>query len=99
MPPIIGELFGLFGFLVRVLGFLLFGFAIGKFVLDQFKSAGWQTQVALALGFFALAASFTRYATPGAAGAFALGAAAAFLMTFTPKKSEEEDKEEKGKKK
>ena len=95
MPPIVNELLGLVGILLRVLGFLLFGYAIGKFVLDQFKNVGWQVQVALALGFFGLAAAFTNYATPGASGAFALGGAVAFLMANMPKKKEDEESDKK----
>ncbi|HQU38052.1 MAG TPA: hypothetical protein PLR65_15830 [Anaerolineales bacterium] len=95
MPPIVSELLGLVGYLLRVLGFLLFGFAIGRFVLDQFKKAGWQVQIALALGFFGLAAAFTNYATPGASGAFALGGAVAFMMANMPKKNEGEEEDKK----
>ncbi len=95
MPPIVNELLGLVGILLRVLGFLLFGFAIGRFVLDQFKNVGWQVQVALALGFFGLAAAFTNYATPGASGAFALGGAIAFTMANMPKKKEDEESNKK----
>ena len=95
MPPIVNELLGLVGILLRVLGFLLFGFAIGRFVLDQFKNVGWQVQVALALGFFGLAAAFTNYATPGASGAFALGGAIAFTMANMPKKKEDEESDKK----
>ena len=95
MPPIVSELLGLVGFLLRVLGFLLFGYAIGRFVLDQFKNVGWQVQVALALGFFGLAAAFTNYATPGASGAFALGGGVAFMMANMPKKKEDEESDKK----
>lgn len=96
MPSILIEILGLVGFLIRVLGFLVFGFAVGRFVLDQFKNTAWQVQVALALGFFGLAAAFTYYATPGAAGAFALGGGVALVMASMPKKGGEE---ESGKKK
>ena len=95
MPPIVNELLGLVGILLRVLGFLLFVFAIGRFVLDQFKNVGWQVQVALALGFFGLAAAFTNYATPGASGAFALGGAIAFTMANMPKKKDDEESNKK----
>jgi hypothetical protein len=95
MPPIVSELLSIVGFLLRVLGFLLFGFAIGRFVLDQFKKAGWQVQVALVVGFFGLAAAFTNYATPGASGAFALGGAVAFMMANMPKKNEDEESDKK----
>lgn len=96
MPPIVTEILGLVGFLLRVLGFLLFGFAVGRFVLDHFKKVEWQVQIALALGFLGLAAAFTHYATPGAAGAFALGGGVALVMAGMPKKG---DEEESGKKK
>lgn len=91
MDPIINEIFGLLGFLVRVLGFLVFGFASGRFVLDQFKKVEWQVQIALVLGFFGLAVGFTHFATPGAAGAFALGGGVALVMAGMPKKSGDEE--------
>ncbi|MCC6501442.1 MAG: hypothetical protein IT313_14335 [Anaerolineales bacterium] len=95
MPPIIAELLGLVGYLVRVLGFLLFGFAAGRFVLDQFKNAAWQVQVALALGFFGLAAALTNYATPGASGAFALGGGVALIAANMPKRGDDEESSKK----
>jgi len=91
MPPIVVEILGLVGFLLRVLGFLVFGFAVGRFVLDHFTNAAWQVQIALALGFFGLAAAFTNFASPGAAGAFALGSGIAFVMAGLPKRDDEEE--------
>ena len=91
MPPVISEVFGFLGFLVRFLGFLVFGFAIGKFVWDNFKSSEWQVKIALSLGFFGLAIAFTNFATAGSSGAFALGAGAAFLMAGMPKKENPEE--------
>ena len=91
MPPIVNEIFSFLGFLVRFLGFLVFGFAVGRFVWDNFKSGNWQVQIALVLGFFGLAIAFTDFATPGSAGAFALGAGAAFLMASMPKKENKEE--------
>lgn len=93
MPPVISEVFGFLGFLVRFLGFLIFGFAIGKFVWDNFKSSEWQVKIALSLGFFGLAIAITNFATAGSAGAFALGAGASFLMTGLPKKKEGEEEQ------
>ena len=91
MPPIVNEIFGFLGFLVRFLGFLVFGFAVGRFVWDNFKKSEWQVKAALILGFFGLAIAFTDFASPGSAGAFALGGGAAFLMAGMPKKEEGEE--------
>ena len=96
MPPIVNEILGFLGFIMRFLGFLVFGFAVGRFVLDQFSKVERQVQIALALDFFGLAVAFTNFATPGSAGAFALGGGVAFVMASMPKKSEDE---ESGKKK
>ena len=90
MPVILTDVLGLFGIIVRFAGFLVFGYAIGRFVWDNFKTNEWQVKVALALGFFALAAALTNYASPGSSGAFALGGGIAFLMAGMPKKDEGE---------
>ena len=88
MPPIVSDVFGLLGLLLRALGFLLFGFGSGRFVLDAFKESGWQVQIALVLGFFGLLIALTDFASPGSAGAFALGAGIAYFMANMPKKAE-----------
>ncbi len=88
MPPIVSDIFGLLGLLLRALGFLLFGFGSGRFVLDAFKESGWQVQIALVLGFFGLLIALTDFASPGSAGAFALGAGIAYFMANMPKKAE-----------
>jgi len=95
MPPIVFEIFTFLGFLVRALGFLIVGFALGRFTLEAFQKANWQLQVALALGFFALLAALTHFASPGSAGTFALGAGGAFLMAGMPRKSEESESRKK----
>jgi hypothetical protein len=92
MPPLVNEIFSFLGFLIRALGFLVFGFAGGRFVLDAYQKAGWQVQVALALGFFGLLIGLTDFSSPGSAGAFALGAGIAFFMAGGPKKEEEGQK-------
>ncbi|MCL4530830.1 MAG: hypothetical protein M1282_15645 [Chloroflexi bacterium] len=92
MPPIVNDLFGLLGFLLRALGFLIFGFAIGRFFFDSFKNAEWQLKIALVLGLFGLLIGLTDFASPGSAGAFALGAGGAYFMNTMPAKSSEETK-------
>jgi uncharacterized membrane protein len=86
MPSIVTDLLGLLGIIIRFAGFLVFGFAIGRFVWDNFKTSVWQVQAALILGFFGAAIGFTDFASAGSAGAFALGSGAAFLMANMPKK-------------
>lgn len=92
MPVILTDLLGLLGFIIRFVGFLVFGYAIGRFVWDNFKTSVWQVQVALVLGFFGVAIGFTDFASAGSAGAFALGGGAAFLMASMPKKDKEAEK-------
>ncbi len=92
MPPIVNEVFGFLGFLLRALGFLVLGVAIGRFYFDGFKNAEWQVKIALALGFFGLLIGLTDFASPGSAGAFALGAGIAYFMSGMPKKADEEKK-------
>ncbi len=87
MPAILLELSGFVGLLIRFLGFLAAGLALGRFVLDQFKAVGWQVQIALALGIFGLLIALTVFSTAGSAGGFALGLGAAYFMTMMPRKS------------
>ena len=86
MPPLVNEILGLLGFIIRFLGFLVFGFAVGRFVFDNYKKAEWQVKIALALGFFGLAVGLTNFASPGSSGAFALASGIAFLLAGMPKK-------------
>jgi hypothetical protein len=86
LPPIVTSLFSLFGFLLRALGFLALGLVLGRFVFDSFKTAVWQVQVALVLGFFGLLVGITDFATAGSAGTFAIGAAAAYFAKLPPSK-------------
>ena len=92
MPPIVGEIFSFLGFLLSALGLLVFGFAGGRFVLDAFQKSTWQVQVALVLALFGALVGLANYATPGSAGAFALGAGVAFFSSGGKKKEDEEQK-------
>ena len=91
MPPIVSDLLSLVGLLLRALGFLLFGFGSGRFILSVYKESNWQLQMALVLGFFGLLIALTDFASPGSAGAFALGAGAAYFMANLPGKSDNEE--------
>jgi hypothetical protein len=91
MPPIINEIFGFLGFLLSALGLLVFGFAGGRFALDAFKTSVWQAQVALVLALFGTLVGLANYASAGSAGAFALGAGIAFLMSMMPKKKDDSE--------
>jgi hypothetical protein len=86
MPPIIGEISGFLGILLRALGFLIFGLAAGRFVLDNFTKSVWQVQISLVLGLFGLLIGLTDFASAGSAGAFALGVGAAYFMNMMPQK-------------
>ena len=93
------EIIGILGNLIRFLGFLLIGYGIARFVLDSYQKASWQVQIALALGFFGLLIGLTDFASPGSAGAFALGAGFSFFRAFMAVKEEGDKKEEQEKKK
>ncbi len=77
-----------FGYLLRALGFGALGFGLGRFMMDAYKQAAWQLQIALALGFFALIAAITRFTGPTATGAFAAGLAIPLIMAGAGKKEE-----------
>jgi hypothetical protein len=89
MPTIVNDIFSFLGFLLRALGFLVFGFGAGRFVLDNYKKGEWPLQAALVLGFFGLLIALTDFASPGSAGAFALGAGVAYVMSMMPAKPAE----------
>jgi hypothetical protein len=91
MPPVINDIFALFGFLFRFLGFLIVGYGIGRFVFDHYNASEWQVRIALALGFFALLVGLTAYASPGSSGAFALGAGVALVYGLMPRKAASEE--------
>jgi len=86
------EILGILGFIVRFLGFLVIGFGLGRFLLDNYKVGEWQVKVSLALGFFALLAALTHFSSPGSAGAFALGSGISLLMAGMKKPEGEEEK-------
>jgi peptidoglycan/LPS O-acetylase OafA/YrhL len=91
MNPVVNEIFSLFGLLIRFLGFLIIGFALARFVLDNYRMSEWQVRIALALGFFGLLVGLTAYASPGSSGAFALGAGAALVYALIPRKAASEE--------
>jgi hypothetical protein len=83
------DIFSIIGYVLRALGFLILGFAIGHFILDSYKQAVWQVQIALALGFFGLLIGLTDFSSPGSMGMFAIGAGLAIIMVIMAKKEEE----------
>ena len=89
MPPLLLQLSSFVGILLRFLGFLVVGFALGRFVLGEYKNAPWQVQIAMVLGIFGLLIGLTAFSSAGSAGAFALGLGGAFLMTLMPRKADD----------
>ena len=92
MPPLVFEIFSLLGTLISALGFLLFGFGVGKFTFDAYKEAVWQVQIALVLGFFGLLVGLANFTSPGSTGMFVLGVSVSLLLSGRSKKEDEEDK-------
>ena len=93
------EILGILGGLIRVLGFLLIGYGLARFLLDSYQKATWQVQIALVLGFFGVLIGLTDFASPGASSAFALGAGFSFFRAYLPVTSEEDKREKQDKKK
>jgi hypothetical protein len=86
------QVLSVIGFVIRAIGFIVLGFAVGRFTMDAYKKAVWQVQIALAVGFFALLVGLTHYSSPGSMGTFAFGAGVALIMSFMPpKKDNDED--------
>ncbi len=77
---ILKDIFSILGYIIRLVGFLLVGFGLGRFFQDAYSKANWQLQMALALGLFGLLIALTVFSSAGSAGAFALGAGVSFLM-------------------
>lgn len=88
MTNVFSALLRFMGSLISYAGFLVVGFALGRFTLDAYRKGVWQVQIALVIGFFGLLAALTRYASVDLAGAFALGAGIAFLMEYGMKKED-----------
>ena len=80
MPLIVNDIAELLGYLLRAIGFLVAGLALGRLVLENFKAGNWQLQIALLLGLFGLLIALTVFSSPGSAGAFALGVGGAYFM-------------------
>jgi hypothetical protein len=90
MPTLAIDLLSLLGMLLRAIGFLAVGIALGRLVFEHFQLGSWQLQAAYVLGLFGLLIALTVFSSPGSAGAFALGVAIAYFMTLMPRKSDSE---------
>ena len=88
------DIFSIFGYFISAVGFFVVGFGLGRFFLGAYPKGNWELQIALVLGFFGLLIGITVFATPGSAGAFALGAGLSFFIESQQKKEEEEKPEE-----
>ena len=82
---ILKDIASIFGYIIRIAGFLLIGLGLGRFFLASYPKSNWQLQMALLLGFFGLLIALTVFSSPGAAGAFALGAGIAFFSSSAKK--------------
>jgi hypothetical protein len=89
MPTILDDILRLLGHLLGAVGFGAFGFGAVRFLVDAYRKAAWQVQVAMILGLFGLFVGLANFSSPGSAGAFALGCGMAFLASGS-KKTEEE---------
>ncbi len=90
MSSVLSEVLALFGQLLRIIGFLVAGFALSRLVFDHFRLGDWRLQLAYVLGLFGLFIAVIAFSSPGAAGAFAIGLAIAYFLTMMPRKAETE---------
>lgn len=88
MPLLLTDLATLSGLLLRAIGLLAVGFALGRLVFEHFKLGDWRLQIAYVLGLFGLLIAVIAFSSPGSAGAFALGVAGAYFMVLMPRKTE-----------
>ena len=93
MPLVLTDIFSLIGYLLRIIGFLVVGWALGRFVFEHFNAGSWQLQIAYVLGLFGLLIGLTAFSSAGSAGAFALGVGIAYFMIFTPLKNGPKEEE------
>jgi len=90
-PRILFDILFLLGWLIRILGLLVFGVGFGWFVVEVFRKGqqNWQLQIATFLGFVGLTIAMSYFLgdAPASLGAFGIGAGAALLFWGIPKKS------------
>jgi len=97
MPPIIYNLLDIIGFILRVGGLIVLGVAFSFFTVEFFRKGQqvWMVQVAIFLGFVGLVIALSTFTSPGALGAFALGAGGGLLYKLAMPKGEKKDEDEK----
>jgi len=90
------DLTSFLGSLLRLVGLGLFGLAAGWFSLKAFHKAEqkWPLQVAIYLGFLLFTAVTLAVVSPGAGGAFTLGAGIALFYWGNKKEEQVENKDE-----
>ena len=88
MPSVLVDLVAYLGLLLRAIGFLVVGLALGRLVFDHFRMGTWQMQIAYVLGLFGVLIGITAFSSPGSAGAFALGVGLSYFMNLMPAKTE-----------
>lgn len=69
------------GYIMRLLGLLVFGVAAAWFTLTAYRQAGerWQLQIAIYLGLLFFTALLARFASAAGLGGFTLGTGAGLL--------------------
>jgi len=97
MPPIIYELFNIFGFAIRVGGMIVLGVAMSYLTVEFYRKGQqvWMLQIALFLGFIGLVIALSTFTSPGSLGAFALGAGGMLIyqLGFEQDNKKDEPKE------
>ena len=80
MSETVASILSALGYFLSAVGFGAFGYAIARFWVEAYPKSNWQLQIAMMLGLFGMFVGVADFASPGSAGAFALGASAPFLL-------------------
>lgn len=88
MPSLATEVFAFLGLVIRAVGFLAVGYALGRLVFEHFRMGTWQLQVAYVLGLFVLLIGLTASSSPASSGCFAIGIAVAYFTVMPPQRTE-----------
>jgi len=93
MPPIIYDLLNILGFAIRVGGMIVLGVAMSYFTVEFYRKGQqvWMLQIALFLGFIGLVIALSTFTSPGALGAFALGAGGTLIYQLGFEKDKKKD--------
>jgi hypothetical protein len=79
--------------LLSYLSFLLAGYTLASFVIEAYKTAAWQLQIALVAGFFLLVIGVLNFVPLEPSAGFMLGVGIALITRVVPKDEKKSDEQ------